>query len=230
MNGPDPDWDPGEPPDPPMIPVLDPDGQPVIGVDGEPEMQPDPDWKWDPGEPDIVELKPGVDAGPGLNVENYVRMREYLKTLKNGNADETWLISDDPTVQASRRNDVMSLIKNQMTSFQHLAGQTGTEKDGVVVLEWNKLSDYFSGSNPFLTGYSADMKFKGLIYAGDDFRFDTQQQGIEIEGALVAKGDINIINATGARIIYNSELLENMFVANEGDTSAKLERAYWAYY
>lgn len=230
VNGPDPNWDPGEPPDPPLIPVLDPDGQPIIGADGEPEMQPDPDWEWDPGEPDIVELKPGVDAGPGLNVENYVRMREYLKTLKNGNADETWLISDDPTVQASRRNDVMSLIKNQMTSFQHLAGQTGTEKDGIVVLEWNKLSDYFSGSNPFLTGYSADMKFRGLIYAGDDFRFDTQQQGIEIEGALVAKGDIDIINATGARIIYNSELLENMFVANEGDTSAKLERAYWAYY
>ena len=46
----------------------------------------------------------------------------------------------------------------------------------------------------------------------------------------MAKGDIDIINATGARIIYNSELLENMFVANEGDTSAKLERAYWAYY
>lgn len=223
---PDPNW----PPEAPLIPVVDENGDPVLDANGDPEVQPDPDWSWDPGEPDIVELEPGQDAGPGLNVENYVRMREYLKTLKNGNPDETWLTSDDPTVQASRRNDVMSLIKNQMTSFQHLAGQTGREKDGVVILEWNKLSDYFSGSNPFLTGYAADMKFRGLIYAGDDFRFDTQQQGIEIEGALVAKGDIDIINATGARIIYNSELLENMFIANEGDTSAKLERAYWAYY
>jgi hypothetical protein len=258
VEGPDPDWDPMEPPlvpvmdengepvfdsegdvvmepepiwppEPPLIPVVDSEGKPRKNWKGKPIMRPDPDWEWDP-QPPIIEIEAGQDQGTGLNVENYVRMREYLKTLDRGKPDETWLDAEDPTVQASRHRDVQRLIKNQLSSYQLLAGQTAVEKDGYVRLKWNKLSQYFSGSNPFLTGYSADMSFRGLIYAGDDFRFDTQQQGIEIEGALVAKGDIDIINATGARIIYNAELLENMFVANEGDTSAKLERAYWAYY
>jgi hypothetical protein len=74
------------------------------------------------------------------------------------------------------------------------------------------------------------MLFRGLIYAGGDFIFDTERKGVYIEGALVAKGNVDIRNATGARFVYNSELLENLFAADDKDTSVPLERSYWAFY
>jgi hypothetical protein len=187
----------------------------------------------EPPEPvyETVVVQEGIPAGPGVNVEKYVRLREYLKTLKAGDADDTWLGSDEPDIYKARRDDVKSLIQNQLSSFQLAAGQTAEEKNGHVILKWNKLGDYFKqSSNPFLTGFTPDMKFRGLVYAGGNFSFDTKKQGIELEGALVAHNDISISNATGARFIYNSELLENMFATNEGDMSAKLERVFWAYY
>lgn len=224
VEGPDPDWIEPEEPEHPLIPQVDADGFPVLDPDGEPVMIPDPDWVWDPGTAPVVELEPAIPAGPGMTLANYIRMREYLKTLEKGAADKTWL---EPN---KHQDDVTALITNQLTSYQLLAGQTSDVKDGAVVLEWNPLTAYLTGSNPFITGYAPDMKFRGLIYAGGNFTFNTEKLGIEIEGALVAGGDIDIIGATGARIIYNSELLENLFMANEGDTSAKLERSYWAYY
>ncbi|MFA5507878.1 MAG: hypothetical protein WC314_07350 [Vulcanimicrobiota bacterium] len=224
VEGPDPEWVEPEEPEPPLIPQVDVDGFPVLDPDGEPVMIPDPDWVWDPGTAPDVELEPAIPAGPGMTLANYIRMREYLKTLEKGAPDDSWF---EPN---KHQEDVTALITNQLTSYQLLAGQTSDVKDGAVVLEWNPLTAYLTGSNPFITGYNPDMKFRGLVYAGGNFTFDTEKLGIEIEGALVAGGDINIIGATGARIIYNSELLENLFMANEGDTSAKLERAYWAYY
>jgi hypothetical protein len=99
-----------------------------------------------------------------------------------------------------------------------------------VVLRWKPLSSYFTGSNPYMASYTPDMLFRGLIYAGRDFIFDTERKGIYIEGALVAKGNVNISDATGANFVYNSELLENLFATDDQDTSVPLERAYWAFY
>lgn len=228
--GKDPNYEPPEAPPHPEVPVLDEEGNPITNEEGEVVTQPDPEWEWTPPEPEDVELVPAVPAGPGMSVEKYVRMREYLKTLKDGNPDKTWLRSSDPTVESARRRDALNLVKNQLSSFQLAAGQIAEEKNGQVTLSWRKLSEYFSGKNPFLSGYSADMSFRGLIYAGGDFIFDTKKQGFEIEGALVAHGDIRITDATGAKFIYNSDLLEKLFTTNEGDNSAKLVRSYWAYY
>lgn len=179
---------------------------------------------------ETVVVQEGVPAGPGMDVERYIRLREYLRTVKSGEPDDSWLNSTEPDIQLQRRNDVKDLIKNQLSSYQLAAGQTANEEGGHVTLSWNPLTEYFKGSNPFLSGYFADMKFRGLIYAGGSFKFDTQKLGIELEGAVVAHDDIKISNATGARFIYNSELLEDVFATNEGDTSAKLERSFWAYY
>lgn len=200
----------------------------------------------DPGEFDLVPVDPAdpagpkrrvvvrepVPSGPGLNVDRYVRLREYLKSLKAGTPDETWLSAEDPEVASRRRWDVRKMVKNQLSSFQLAAGQKAVDKNGHVVLEWNTLGDYFASDkkNPFLNGFNPDMNFRGLIYAGRDFSFDTQKQGIQVEGAIVAHGDIDIRNATGARIIYNSDLLENLFSTNEGDNSVKLDRTFWAFY
>lgn len=173
-----------------------------------------------------------VPAGPGLNMERYIRLREYLKSVKEGAPDESWLrlSTDDAGVQ--RSTDVQNLIKNQLSSYQLAAGQTARESDGHIKLEWNGLDTYFrpGRTNPFLSGYNPDMHFRGLIYAVGDFIFDTQQKGIKVEGAVVSGGNTRITQATGARIIYNSELLENLFTTNQGDLSVRLERSFWAYY
>ena len=228
-----------EPGDPGYEPPVDP-APPVDPVDPADPIDPaDPSLPVDPADPPppppppktkTVVDQPYVPPGPGINVENYVRLREYLKTLKANKPDPSWLGSSEPDIQLARRNDVKAMIRNQLSSFQLAAGQTTIENNGHVTLKWNKLGQYFTGQNPFLTGFSPDMKFRGLIYAGGRFSFDTQKQGIELEGALIAGEDMSITNATGARFIYNSELLENLFSTNEGDYSAKLEKAFWAYY
>ncbi len=197
---------------------------------------PDPDWVPSVDLPEVIEaptvvLTPGIPAGPGVTLSNYVRLREYLRTVKSGSPDPTWLESADESVQAQRASDVNRMVSNQLSAYQSAAGQKSTEVNGQVILRWNSLGDYFEKkTNPFLANYAPDMTFRGLVYAGKDFKFDTQRKGIYIEGALVAQGDVSITNATGANFVYNSELLENLFATNEDDLSVKLERSYWAYY
>lgn len=178
--------------------------------------------------PDIMLVPPG----PGVNMERYVRLREYLKTVKAGAPDTSWLNPSSDAVKAQRKQDVRELIKNQISSYQLAAGQVAKDLDGHVVLEWKGLDTYFrpGRSNPFLSGFNADMHFRGLIYAGKSFFFDTQNKGIEVEGAIVSRENTRITRATGARITYNSDLLENLFATNQGDLSVKLERSFWSYY
>lgn len=207
----------------------------------EAEFGPDPDWVMPPEPPEgwpdgvppeapQIEISPAVPAGPGIDVDKYVRLREYLRTVKAGQPDTTWLESTDPAVNAQRRTDVTKIVSNQLSTFQLKAGQTSREVNGQVVLEWKTFQTYFSGENPYLDTYKPDMVFRGLIYAGRDFNFDTERKGVYIEGALVAKGNVNISNATGANFVYNSELLENLFATDEEDSSVPLERSYWAFY
>lgn len=225
--GPDPNWTPAPPPEPavPAEPV-----DPTVPVDpAEPAEPAEPPY--DPGTAPIVELEPGIPAGPGISVEKYVRLREYLRTVKAGQPDPTWLNSSDPAVQAQRSEDITNLVRDQLSAYQMAAGQTSSEVNGEVILEWVKLGTYFDApSNPYQASYTPDMVFRGLIYAGRDFIFDTERKGVYVEGALVAKRDVQIKNATGANFVYNSELLENLFATDQEDTSAPLERTYWAFY
>ncbi len=171
-----------------------------------------------------------IPSGGGVTLDRYIRLREYLRTAKRGEPDASWL---DPisTEQAEMRStDVTKLITSQLSAYQVHAGQSAFEVDGVSALRWNSLRRFFAGSNPFLSEYHPDMTFRGLIYAGGDFKFDTKSLGVEIEGALVAHGDVKINNATGARFIYNGELLENLFATYDGDNSVKLERSFWTFY
>lgn len=206
--GPDPDWQPGTDVDPGG--TTDAGGTDGGGTDV----------------PPTIELEPGIPAGPGISIDKYVRLREYLRTVKSGSPDESWLSDDN----SQRGADVVNLVENQLSTYQLSAGQVSRESGGQVILEWKPLSQYFQGGNPFLASYTPDMTFRGLIYAGGDFIFDTERKGIYIEGALVAKGDVRIANATGAHFVYNAELLENLFATDEEDTSVPLERSYWAYY
>ena len=216
--GPDPDWVAPPPPEPPMI-----------DVGG--EMVPDPDWEAPPPPeaPEIV-LEPAIPAGPGVSVEKYVRLREYLRTVKAGDPNDSWLTNAGGGMGAQRSEDVTELIKGQLGGYQNLAGQYSVEANGVVELRWNSLSKYFRGRNPFLASYKADMTFRGLVYSGRDFIFDADHKGVELEGALVTQGSVKLRNATGARFIYNSDLLENIFVTETDDSSSKFDRAYWSFY
>lgn len=222
--GEDPNWQPSQP-------------EPHPGFEPDPGLEPDPGI--DPGdtpvtEPEkapIIELTPGIPAGPGIDIDKYVRLREYLRTVKSGQPDPSWLATDDHALASQRRRDVTNLVGNQLSAYQLAAGQTSKEVQGEVVLEWLPLGSYFqSDSNPNLASYTPDMVFRGLIYAGRNFVFDTEKKGIYIEGALVANDNVQIKNATGANFVYNSELLENLFAPDEEDTSALLKRSYWAYY
>lgn len=213
---------------------LQPSIPPTYGIPPDYIAPEPPAGGWPPGEepapPEEVMLDPGIPAGPGIDLDKYIRLREYLRTVKSGQPDPSWLESSDPDVSAQRRADVTRLVSNQLSSYQLRAGQVSREVGGQVVLEWRSLGSYLRGSNPYLASYTPDMLFRGLIYAGRDFVFDTERKGIYIEGALVAKGNVDISNATGANFVYNSELLENLFAADDQDTSVSLERAYWAFY
>lgn len=213
---------------------LEPGVKPTYGIPTDYVPPEPPEGGWPPGEepppPEEVMLDPGIPAGPGISMDKYIRLREYLRTVKAGQPDPTWLSSTDDAVNAQREADVTRLISNQLSNYQLQAGQISQEIGGQVVLRWKPLSSYFTGSNPYMASYTPDMLFRGLIYAGRDFIFDTERKGIYIEGALVAKGNVNISDATGANFVYNSELLENLFATDDQDTSVPLERAYWAFY
>ena len=196
-------------------------------------MEPDPSWTPSPEQPEQpeIEVSPAEPAGPGISIDKYVRLREYLKTVKNGKPDPTWLESTSPEIDEARNLDVTNLVKNQLSSYQLAAGQTTTEVDGQPILTWKSLGDYFGqAENPYTANYAPDMMFRGLVYSKGDFIFDTQRQGVYIEGALVTKGNVRIHNATGAHFVYNSDLLQNLFATDKSDLSIPLERAYWAYF
>ncbi len=209
----------------------------------EAEYEDDPSWIAPIPEPDPLTgdlppvesppqilLTPAIPAGGGLTLGRYIRLREYMRSLKRGEPDPSWLEADSGAVASQRNRDVIAMVSNQLSAYQLRSGQYSQDIDGVAVLRWSKLTDFLSGSNPFLAEYTPDMTFRGLVYAGGDFIFDTKNQGVQIEGALVAHGNVLIDNATGARFIYNGELLENLFATEEGDTSVKLERSFWTFY
>lgn len=192
----------------------------------------DPDWEYSPENPTPgqVVLTQGEPAGPGINLEKYVRLREYLRTVKSGSPDTSWLEGSTPEIQEQRALDVTKLVNDQLSSYQLSAGQVMTEVNGQPILSWKTLGSYFRGDNPHTATYAPDMFFRGLVYTKGDFIFDTERKGIYIEGALVTKGSVRIENATGAHFVYNSDLLQNLFATDNRDLSIPLERAYWAYY
>lgn len=201
---------------------------PVAEVTG-----PDPDPNWEPTvdqpERPIIVTSPAEPGGAGVTIDNYVRLREYLRSVKKGAADASWLEAN-PDAKVSREQDVTNLVKNQLSSFQLSAGQQTEEVNGQPVLSWNSLSSFFKGTNPYSATYAPDMLFRGLVYTEGNFVFDTQRQGVYIEGALVARGNVDIKNASGAQFVYNSDLLQNLFAPEKDDFSIPLERAYWAFY
>lgn len=211
VTGPDPNW---------VAPSPAPVPEEPIDVDdpGPPPLPPEP-----PTAP-IITLTPAVPAGPGVTVEKYIRLRQYLKSVKAGAPDISWLEDD------ARSSEVTTMLSNQLSAYQLAAGQTSIEEGGQITLKWNKLSKFFSGNNPFRSSYTPDMAFRGLVYAKNNFTFHAQSKGLYLEGALIAKGNITIEQATGAQFMYNSNLLENLFKTEEGDDSVPLQRNYWAYY
>lgn len=192
----------------------------------------DPTWVESPEEPVApkIVIAPAQPPGPGITLEKYVRMREYLRTLKEGTPDPSWLDSVNSDIDQQRSIDVTKLVKNQLSSYQLSAGQITREVNGQPLLRWKPLTQYFKEPNPFTATYSPDMQFRGLVYAKRDFIFDTERNGVYIEGGLVAQGNIRIENATGAHFVYNSDLLQNLFATDELDLSIPLKKAYWAYY
>ncbi len=194
--------------------------------------EPDPNWVESPEQPvqPLIVITPGEPAGAGVTVDNYVRLREYLRSAKKGTPDPSWLEDTNPDVKVQRASDVTNLVKNQLSSYQLSAGQQTEEVNGQPVLNWVSLTNFFKKQNPYTATYSPDMLFRGLVYTDSNFIFDTQRQGVYIEGALVAKGNVDIKNASGAQFVYNSDLLQNLFAPEKDDFSIPLERAYWAFY
>ncbi len=192
----------------------------------------DPDWVESPAQPtpSPVVVTPAEPAGPGIKVDNYVRLREYLRSVKKGAPDASWLEAPSTEMKDQRAADVTNLVKNQISSYQLTAGQQTKEIDGQPVLSWKPLTGFFGGSNPYKAKYAPDMLFRGLVYTEGNFTFNANKQGIYIEGALVATRDVKILEASGAQFVYNSDLLQNLFAPEQNDLSIPLERAYWAYF
>ncbi len=76
-------------------------------------------------------------------------------------------------------------------------------------------------------GGGSDLFFNGLVYARDNFRFNSNAQRLRIEGALVARnGDLTITGATEVDFTYNPDYLE-LLVESLPDQRTRLELVVW---
>ncbi len=74
---------------------------------------------------------------------------------------------------------------------------------------------------------TGDIRFNGLIFARDNFRFNAQGQNLIVDGSVVARnGDIEITGANQVDLTYNPEYLE-LLMENLPDSRTKLETLTW---
>jgi hypothetical protein len=157
-----------------------------------------------------------------LTLGQYIRLREYLKTLQAKEPDPDWL-------NLSTNNDeVTRLIDVQLTRY---AVDAGDVRDGDRMRHVS-LSEFFAfGSNPYMEKSKSDVIFRGLVYTRNgDFVFNADHKGIAIEGAVVVKnGDLRIREASFVGMMYNPAYIDKFMKSSMG-VGTRLEKVLCVMY
>jgi len=165
----------------------------------------------------------GLQSGC-LTVAQYIRLREYLKSVKRGSPNANWL---NPAAYGSR---VLSIIDAQLSRYAHDAGDVYDY--GLTLTRPKYLSEFFAGaSNPYKEIAYPDVSFRGLIYTRNgDFVFNADKKGIAIEGAVVVRnGNLKIEDASCVDFNFSPAYLDK-FVRSPFSQSARLEKVLCVMY
>jgi hypothetical protein len=150
----------------------------------------------------------GWSSGPAT-VDQYIRMKEFLQTrasgYNGGDGDPSWL--------------------NLSLRQEDAAGRVAGVLNGIA--QWSK--SFKQSFQAYLTTPDQgppDMFLEGLVYAEEDVIIDATGKSIRLEGAVVAKNDINIASPSGVDIVYNRSLLDDLTAAG-GVGPVRLEKIFF---
>lgn len=166
---------------------------------------------WDLLEPELdLGSRPNFNASPfgsewsgHLNLEKYVRLREYARSGSN-----SWLDFDD----TRRFYDMLGYVGTNLSLYSKWAEAMGLP-----------LADFMNADRPEI----ADVFFVGLVHAGrGGLVADTNGSSLLIEGAVVSQGGIGILEAPAVDFVYNRLYLDDVLREFRND-HIKLDQVYF---
>lgn len=137
-----------------------------------------------------------------LTLGNYIRIREFLKSVDLGAPKVSLLDSYDPTYSEGTQM-VTAAILNQVQAYDQDARNNG-----------KTLGDYMqnlavSGGDPYLGNFS-ELIFGGLLYAEGNL-FTNINNTFNLYGAMIAKGNIGFNHLQKGRFVFDPSLVEEQF-------------------
>lgn len=144
----------------------------------------------------------GSDWSGNLNLDKYVRLREFAKT-----GDNSWLEMPGPRFQS-----VLGKIDAQIGTYS----QWATRMD-------LSMEDFMAADRPEI----ADVFFVGLVHAGlGGFHARTNGSSLLIEGSVVSQGKIEIEEAPTVDFVYNRLYLDEV-VKRFREDHIELDQVYY---
>ncbi|MBX3167324.1 MAG: hypothetical protein KF760_07925 [Candidatus Eremiobacteraeota bacterium] len=116
-----------------------------------------------------------------------------------------------------------AIVSHQKDISLRMRNALATDPDGGVAL-------YAGGDVTMLSGRQSygvdcsDATFLGLIYAKGNFLARANQQNLNIEGALVSKGAIDILEARNVNFKYNPDFLFDIIDTTSQTSATRLEQ------
>ena len=137
-----------------------------------------------------------------LTLGNYIRIREFLKSVDLGAPKVSLLDPYDPTYSEGTQM-VTAAILNQIQAYDQDARNDG-----------RTLGDYMqnlavSASDPYLGNFS-ELIFGGLLYA-DGNLFTDINNTFNLFGAMIAKGNIGFDHLQKGKFVFDPSLVEEQF-------------------
>lgn len=144
--------------------------------------------------------------GGNINVEQYVRLKEFIQTLASGynqgQGDATWLdLSQHQHDAAARLENMVSSMSQWAKSYQV------------------SLRDYLNNPDPGVP----DMFYQGLLYADQELRINADGRSFRLEGAMLS-GLNTLLNAARIDLVYDRSLIDDQLDLSSG---SKLEKIYF---
>ncbi|MFA5505152.1 MAG: hypothetical protein WC314_13405 [Vulcanimicrobiota bacterium] len=132
------------------------------------------------------------------------------------------IISREDTVRL--RPNQVRVLTDQQTELAVFA-----KKNVIIIPPHNEMADDETDQEG---QRGADVfRFRGLIYAGQDFKFETREgfnRKLSVEGAVVARnGSINIQSQAGVELTYNPKYLDDFLEKSTLDRKVQVEELSW---
>ncbi len=137
-----------------------------------------------------------------LTLGNYLRIREFLKSVDLGSPRTDLLDAFDPTY-SSNDDLITAAILNQVQAYDQDARNDG-----------RTLGDYMqnlavSALDPYLGSFQ-ELIFGGLLYSEDNL-FASIHNTFNLFGAMIAKGNIGFEHLQKGKFVFDPSLVEEQF-------------------